>query len=226
MPPGSLANARAAAVAQPVDVDDVERRRAAREGDRVSRSRAARRASRTTMSATSVGVRADAHARAPRAPRALAGGGAVRAGDDRAGVAHRLAGRRREAGDVGDDGLGDVLGDVAAAAPPRRRRRSRPPSRSARSRGRPRSSAITSMKLEPGTGSPPMPTIDGVAEARAARARCRSGRSACPSARRRRRCPRGRTRAGMIPTFALPGESTPGQLGPISVTPGVRRRWV
>src|SRR5215204_2815350 len=36
------------------------------------------------------------------------------AGDDRAGVAHRLAGRRREAGDVGDDGLRhlgvDVLG--------------------------------------------------------------------------------------------------------------------
>jgi hypothetical protein len=25
--------------------------------------------------------------------------------------------------------------------------------------------------------------------------------------------------AGMIPTFALPGESTPGQFGPISVTP-------
>ena len=25
--------------------------------------------------------------------------------------------------------------------------------------------------------------------------------------------------AGMIPTFALPGESAPGQFGPISVTP-------
>ncbi len=27
------------------------------------------------------------------------------------------------------------------------------------------------------------------------------------------------TSAGMIPTFAFPGESTPGQFGPISVTP-------
>ena len=39
-------------------------------------------------------------------------GGARGAGDDRAGVAHLLAGRRGEAGDVGDDRLGDVLGDV------------------------------------------------------------------------------------------------------------------
>src|SRR4051794_11302127 len=38
-------------------------------------------------------------------------GGALRAGDDRARVAHRLARRRREAGDVADDGLGDVLAD-------------------------------------------------------------------------------------------------------------------
>ena len=28
-----------------------------------------------------------------------------------------------------------------------------------------------------------------------------------------------KTSAGMIPTFALPGDSTPGQFGPISVTP-------
>src|SRR5207248_11710484 len=28
--------------------------------------------------------------------------------------------------------------------------------------------------------------------------------------------------AGMIPTFALPGESAPGQLGPVIVTPRVR----
>src|SRR4051794_22303490 len=38
-------------------------------------------------------------------------GGALRAGDDRARVAHRLARRRREAGDVADDRLGDVLAD-------------------------------------------------------------------------------------------------------------------
>ena len=37
--------------------------------------------------------------------------GALGAGDDRAGVAHRLAGRRGEAGDVADDRLGHVLGD-------------------------------------------------------------------------------------------------------------------
>ena len=32
--------------------------------------------------------------------------------------------------------------------------------------------------------------------------------------------------AGMIPTFAFPGESTPGQFGPISRTPSLRLRWV
>ena len=54
---------------------------------------------------------ADAHA--VRLERLLLGRrGARRARDDRAGVAHRLAGRRGEAGDVGDDGLGHVLGDV------------------------------------------------------------------------------------------------------------------
>ena len=35
--------------------------------------------------------------------------------------------------------------------------------------------------------------------------------------------PSRKTSAGMIPTFALPGESTPGQFGPISVTPRARR---
>ena len=38
-------------------------------------------------------------------------GSAGRAGDDRAGVAHRLAGRGGEAGDVGEDGLGHLLAD-------------------------------------------------------------------------------------------------------------------
>ena len=41
--------------------------------------------------------------------RLLLGGRARRALDDRAGVAHALAGRRAEAGDVGDHRLGDVL---------------------------------------------------------------------------------------------------------------------
>ena len=55
---------------------------------------------------------------------------------------------------------------------------------------------------------------------RAGPARCRSGRSACPSATRRRRCPPRRTTAGMIPTFALPGDRMPGQLGPTRRVPG------
>ena len=51
--------------------------------------------------------------RMPRASSAsfLACARARRAGDDRAGVTHRLAGRRREARDVGDDRLAHVLGD-------------------------------------------------------------------------------------------------------------------
>src|SRR3954447_9585580 len=54
-----------------------------------------------------------AAAHAARLERLLLGrGGARGARDDRAGVAHRLAGRGREAGDVGDDGFEDVLGDV------------------------------------------------------------------------------------------------------------------
>ena len=63
------------------------------------------------ISATSVGVWPT---RTPRASSASCLAFAVPggAGDDRARVAHRLAGRRREARDVGDDRLGDVLGDV------------------------------------------------------------------------------------------------------------------
>src|SRR5262245_18225302 len=38
------------------------------------------------------------------------------AGDDRPGVPHLLAGRGGEAGDVGDDGLGDILGDEFGGA--------------------------------------------------------------------------------------------------------------
>ena len=49
-----------------------------------------------------------------------------------------------------------------------------------------------------------------VAEAAPAPARCRSGRSACPSARRRRRCPRSKNCAGMMPTLALPGRQDAG----------------
>src|SRR5476651_244705 len=42
----------------------------------------------------------------------LRGCGAVASRDDRAGVAHRLAGWSREAGDVGNNGLRHVRGDV------------------------------------------------------------------------------------------------------------------
>ena len=71
-----------------------------------------RGAAATTSSATSVGV---VPTLIPAASSAsfFACGGARRAGDDRARVTHRLAGRRREAGDVREDRLRHVLGDVA-----------------------------------------------------------------------------------------------------------------
>src|SRR5262245_47153835 len=53
------------------------------------------------------------HAHALRLERlGLRGRRALRAGDDRAGVAHRLPGRRREPGDVGEHRLRHALGDV------------------------------------------------------------------------------------------------------------------
>ena len=115
MPAGVLVERELRGLAQPLHVDDVERRRAPGEGDRVPWPRRyrveRRRRSSAAISATSVGVWPT---RTPRASSASCFAFAVpgRAGDDRARVAHRLAGRRREAGDVGDHRLGDVLGDV------------------------------------------------------------------------------------------------------------------
>ena len=74
------------------------------------------------------------------------------------------------------------------------------------------------MKLEPTTGSPPMPTIVELP-----RPRCASSLPiwyvSVPERETRPIEPGWNTSAGMIPTFALPGDSTPGQFGPISVTP-------
>ena len=86
-------------------------------------------------------------------------GGARGAGDDRPGVAHLLARRRGEAGDVGDHRLGTDSAMKSAA-----RSSASPPisptmtiiSVSGSSSNRVR----MSMKSEPTIGSPPMPTIE------------------------------------------------------------------
>ena len=74
------------------------------------------------------------------------------------------------------------------------------------------------MNDDPTTGSPPMPTIVDWP--------IPSCVSSCPiwyvSVPERETRPTGpslKISAGMIPTFALPGERTPGQFGPTSVTP-------
>ena len=145
-------------------------------------------------------------------------GGARGAGDDRAGVAHLLAGRGGEAGDVGDDRLGDLGGDEL---------------------GRPLLGVAADLadhhdQLGLGVGLVQREDVDevgaddrvaadaddrGVAGRRPASARCRSGRSACRDLETTPIGPGSKNWAGMMPTLALPGESTPGQLGPISRTP-------
>ena len=81
-----------------------------------------------------------------------------RAGDDRARVAHRLAGRRGEAGDVREHRLRHVLADERAAfsssSPP-----ISPTMTMSSVCGSASNFASTSMNEEPTTGSPPMPTI-------------------------------------------------------------------
>src|SRR5581483_10692539 len=76
----------------------------------------------------------------------------------------------------------------------------------------------TSMKPDPTTGSPPMPTIVELPSPR-----CASSLPiwyvSVPERETSPIEPGRKTSAGMIPTFALPGERTPGQLGPTSVTP-------
>ena len=79
----------------------------------------------------------------------------------------------------------------------------------------------TSTKDDPTTGSPPMPTIVELP-----RPSCVSSWPiwyvSVPERETRPTFPSLKISAGMIPTFALPGERTPGQFGPTSVTPSGR----
>ena len=183
-------------LAQALDVDDVERRRARGRRRSSGRSHGATRAS-------SERVEPRRCRRRSRPPRSASGRRARRcassasslafavpagAGDDRARVAHRLAGRRGEAGDVGDDRLGDVLGDVLGGL----------------LLGGAADLAGHHDQLGLGVGLEQRDDVDEArarhrvaadaddrssCRTRAGPARCRSGRSACRSARRRRRCP-------------------------------------
>jgi hypothetical protein len=76
----------------------------------------------------------------------------------------------------------------------------------------------TSTKDDPTTGSPPIPTIEDCPIPS-----CVSSFPiwyvSVPERLTRPTLPCEKISAGMIPTFALPGESTPGQFGPTSVTP-------
>src|SRR5215213_6168335 len=126
---------------------------------------------------------------------------ARRAGDDRACVPHGLAGRRREAGDVREDRFLRLLGDprgrllllVAADL----------------------AHEHDELRLRVG-----LELLHDVDERRAD-----DGVAADPDDRRvpepetRPTVPSLKISAGMIPTFAFPGLRTPGQFGPISVTP-------
>ena len=77
------------------------------------------------------------------------------------------------------------------------------------------------MNDEPTTGSPPMPTMVELPSPS-----CVSSWPiwyvSVPERETSPTFPSLKISAGMIPTLALPGESTPGQLGPISVTPSCR----
>ena len=80
------------------------------------------------------------------------------------------------------------------------------------------------MNDSPTTGSPPIPTIVELPRPRSASSLpiwyvSVPDRDTSPIR------PRANTWAGMIPTFASPGESAPGQLGPSSVTPR-GRTWL
>jgi hypothetical protein len=86
-------------------------------------------------------------------------------------------------------------------------------------------SAMTSMKDEPGTGSPPMPTIEELPKPRWAIS-LPIWYVSVPERETTPTLPSLKNDAGMIPTLALPGESTPGQLGPIRRTPSRRCRCV
>ena len=90
----------------------------------------------------------------------LRGGGAGGARDDRAGVAHLLAGRRGEARRCRRRRAWSRARRCTRPPPPRPSRRSRRRARSARSARRPRTARGCRRTSEPGTGSPPMPTIE------------------------------------------------------------------
>ena len=86
-------------------------------------------------------------------------GRALAAGDDRAGVAHAPAGRRRRAGDEGDDRLRDLLRLMNSAASSSAVPPISPIMMIAFGlRDRPGTASSTSMKFVPSIGSPPMPT--------------------------------------------------------------------
>src|SRR4051794_10136130 len=84
---------------------------------------------------------------------------------------------------------------------------------------------MMSMKCEPAIGSPPMPTIELLPKPR-----CASSLPiwyvSVPERDTRPTLPSLKKCAGMIPTFALPGERMPGQLGPTSRVVFVRFRCV
>ena len=139
---------------------------------------------------------------------------AGRAGDDRAGVAHALAGRRLEAGDVGDHRLRHVLADVLGGAlllvaadlahhhdqlglGVLLEQRDHVDERGADDR-------VAADSDDRGVADAELGQL--VADLVGER----------PRARHEPDPPWEKKSAGMMPTFALPGDSTPGQFGPIS----------
>ena len=81
------------------------------------------------------------------------------------------------------------------------------------------------MKLEPGTGSPPIPTIELLPNPLWASS-LPIWYVSVPERETTPTLPSRKKEAGMIPTFAFPGERIPGQFGPTSRTFGLRARWL
>ena len=74
------------------------------------------------------------------------------------------------------------------------------------------------MNDEPTTGSPQIPTIVELRRASCVSS-CPIWYVSVPDRETRPIVPSLKISAGMIPTFAFPGESAPGQFGPIIATP-------
>src|SRR4051812_31418505 len=142
----------------------------------------------------------------------LRDGGSLRPGHDRPGVAHRLAGRRREPRDVRQDGFRDRRRDVLGRLL-LRRPADLPHITISSVSGSASNCSMMSMKLEPGTGSPPMPTIDELPKPLWASS-FPIWYVSVPERDTRPTLPSLKNCAGMIPTFAFPGDRIPGQLGP------------